>query len=33
VPRKAGHTENFVSPQQLKEQLESTDKIIQQLFR
>jgi iron(III) transport system substrate-binding protein len=33
VPRKAGYTENFVNPQQLKEQLESTDKIIQQLFR
>jgi len=33
VPRKSGHAENFVSPQQLKEQLESTDKIIQQLFR
>jgi len=33
VPKRAGHKENFVSPQQLKEQLESTDKIIQQLFR
>jgi iron(III) transport system substrate-binding protein len=33
VPRRAGFTENFVSPQKLKEQLESTDKIIQQLFR
>src|SRR5262249_44590042 len=28
VPRKAGYTENYVSPQQLKEKLESTDKII-----
>jgi iron(III) transport system substrate-binding protein len=33
VPKRAGYKENFVSPQQLKEQLESTDKIIQQLFR
>jgi len=33
VPKRAGHKENFVSPQQLKEQLEGTDKIIQQLFR
>jgi iron(III) transport system substrate-binding protein len=33
VPRKAGVPENFVSPQQLKDGLESTDKIIQQLFR
>lgn len=33
VPKRAGFKENFVSPQQLKEQLESTDKIIQQLFR
>src|SRR5215468_4480762 len=33
VPRRAGYKENFVSPQKLKEQLESTDKIIQQLFR
>ena len=33
VPRKAGYTENYVSPQQLKDKLESTDKIIQQLFR
>src|SRR5215470_15473111 len=33
VPSKAGSTENYVSPQQLKDKLESTDKIIQQLFR
>ncbi len=33
VPRKAGVPENYVNPQQLKEQLESTDRIIQQLFR
>jgi iron(III) transport system substrate-binding protein len=33
VPKKAGYAENFVNPQQLKENLESTDKIIQQLFR
>jgi len=33
VPRKAGVPENFISPQQLKDGLESTDKIIQQLFR
>ncbi len=33
VPKRAGYKENFVSPQKLKEQLESTDKIIQQLFR
>jgi len=33
VPKRAGYPENFVSPQRLKEELESTDKIIQQLFR
>jgi iron(III) transport system substrate-binding protein len=33
VPKRTGYKENFISPQQLKEQLESTDKIIQQLFR
>ena len=33
VPKKAGFQENFVSPQQLKEQLESTDQIIQKWFR
>ncbi|HEY7301972.1 MAG TPA: extracellular solute-binding protein [Xanthobacteraceae bacterium] len=33
VPRKAGFTENYVSPQQLKDGLESTDRIIQQWFR
>jgi iron(III) transport system substrate-binding protein len=33
VPQKAGYKENYVSPQQLKEQLESTDQIIQKLFR
>ncbi len=33
VPKRAGYKENFVSPQKLKEQLESTDKILQQLFR
>ena len=33
VPKRAGYREQFVSPQKLKEQLESTDKIIQQLFR
>ena len=32
VPKKAGYKENFVSPQQLKEQLESTDQIIQKCF-
>ncbi len=31
--KNAGYTENFVSPQKLKEQLESTDQIIQKLFR
>jgi iron(III) transport system substrate-binding protein len=33
VPKRAGYKENFVSPQQLKEQLEGTDRIIQRLFR
>jgi iron(III) transport system substrate-binding protein len=33
VPKKAGFPENFVNPQQLKEQLESTDQIIQKWFR
>ena len=33
VPKKAGYTENYVSPQQLKEHLESTDKVLQDLFR
>jgi iron(III) transport system substrate-binding protein len=33
VPRKAGYKENFVNPQQLKDQIESTDKILQDLFR
>jgi iron(III) transport system substrate-binding protein len=33
VPKRAGYQENFVSPQKLKENLESTDKIIQRLFR
>jgi ABC-type Fe3+ transport system substrate-binding protein len=33
VPKKAGYAENYVSPQQLKEKLESTDQIIQKLFR
>jgi iron(III) transport system substrate-binding protein len=33
VPHKAGYKENFVTPQQLKEQIESTDQIIQKLFR
>jgi len=33
VPKKAGFAENVVSPQQLKEQLESTDQIIQKWFR
>jgi len=33
VPKKAGYAENYVSPQQLKENLESTDQIIQKLFR
>ena len=32
-PKRAGYKENFVNPQQLKEQLESTDKILQELFR
>ena len=30
VPRKAGYAENFVNPQQLKESLESTDRLLQQ---
>jgi iron(III) transport system substrate-binding protein len=33
VPKKAGYTENYVSPQQLKAGLESTDQIIQKWFR
>src|SRR6267142_4320758 len=33
VPKKAGFRENFISPQQIKEQLESTDRIIQKWFR
>jgi iron(III) transport system substrate-binding protein len=33
VPRKAGYKENFVNPQQLKDKIESTDKILQELFR
>jgi ABC-type Fe3+ transport system substrate-binding protein len=33
VPNKAGYKENYVTPQQLKEQIESTDQIIQKLFR
>jgi ABC-type Fe3+ transport system substrate-binding protein len=33
VPRKAGYAENFLTPLQLKENLESTDQIIQRLFR
>ena len=33
VPKKAGYAENYVSPQQLKEGLESTDQIIQKWFR
>ena len=33
VPKKAGFAENYVSPQQLKEGLESTDRILQKLFR
>jgi iron(III) transport system substrate-binding protein len=33
VPHKAGYKENFVTPQQLREQIESTDQIIQKLFR
>jgi iron(III) transport system substrate-binding protein len=33
VPKQAGYAENFVSPQALKEKLESTDQIIQRLFR
>src|SRR5439155_8281181 len=33
VPKKAGYAENYVSPQALKENLESTDQIIQKLFR
>jgi iron(III) transport system substrate-binding protein len=33
VPKKAGYPENYVSPQQLKGELESTDRIIQKWFR
>jgi iron(III) transport system substrate-binding protein len=33
VPKKAGYAENYISPQQLKDNLESTDQIIQKLFR
>jgi len=33
VPKKAGYAENYISPQALKENLESTDQIIQKLFR
>jgi iron(III) transport system substrate-binding protein len=33
VPEKAGYKENYVSPQVLKEQLDSTDQILQKLFR
>jgi ABC-type Fe3+ transport system substrate-binding protein len=33
VPQKAGYQENYVSPQVLKEQLDSTDQIIQKMFR
>src|SRR5439155_14165132 len=33
VPKKAGYAENYVNPQQLKENLESTDQILQKLFR
>jgi iron(III) transport system substrate-binding protein len=33
VPKHAGVTENFVSPLQLKDYIESTDQIIQNLFR
>jgi iron(III) transport system substrate-binding protein len=33
IPKKAGVPENFISPQQLKSYLESTDQIIQKMFR
>jgi iron(III) transport system substrate-binding protein len=33
VPKTAGYHENFVSPQKLKEYLESTDQILQTYFR
>ncbi|MEA2904491.1 MAG: iron(III) transport system substrate-binding protein [Alphaproteobacteria bacterium] len=33
VPHQAGYPENYINPQQLKEQLESTDQILQKLFR
>jgi iron(III) transport system substrate-binding protein len=33
VPKKAGYPENYISPQQLKAELESTDQIIQKWFR
>jgi iron(III) transport system substrate-binding protein len=33
VPKTAGHTEQFVSPADLKDKLESTDQILQSLFR
>jgi iron(III) transport system substrate-binding protein len=33
VPRKAGYHENYINPKALKDQIESTDKILQELFR
>jgi iron(III) transport system substrate-binding protein len=33
VPKTSGYVENYVSPPQLKENLQSTDEIIQKLFR
>jgi iron(III) transport system substrate-binding protein len=33
VPKKAGYNENYVSSQQLKDNLASTDEIIQKWFR
>ena len=33
VPKTAGYPENYVGPQKLREHLESTDEIIQKMFR
>jgi ABC-type Fe3+ transport system substrate-binding protein len=33
VPKTAGYTENYIAPQKLKEYIDSTDQIFQNLFR
>jgi iron(III) transport system substrate-binding protein len=33
IPKKAGYTENFVTPYQLKDEIAGADKILQELFR